>query len=188
MGNAGSNQTSFVRPVHEFNARLCILDGSITLVFGEGRCLYDLGDCWNVPSGTIHEEHIEAERGPAMSPPNDHPAEDPWLAAIVESSDDAIIGKDLGGTILSWNMAAERLFGYTATEAIGQPITIILPPDRTEEEQFILDRILRGEKVDHYEATRRGKDGRIINVWATISVRGAIARVTTPIRQAGYVP
>ena len=84
------------------------------------------------------------------------------LAAIVESSDDAIIAKDLNGVILSWNRAAERLFGYTASEVFGQPITIIFPPDRLEEEAAILDRIGRGERVDHYETARRRKDGQII--------------------------
>ena len=67
------------------------------------------------------------------------------LAAIVELSDDAIIAKDLNGVILSWNRAAERLFGYTASEVFGQPITVIFPPDRIEEEAVILDRIRRGE-------------------------------------------
>jgi two-component system sensor kinase FixL len=99
----------------------------------------------------------------------DHRAQSTWLAAIIESSDDAIIAKDLNGVILSWNRAAERLFGYTAAEVFGQPITVIFPPDRIEEEAVILDRIRRGETVDHYETTRRRKDGEIISVSATIS-------------------
>ena len=100
------------------------------------------------------------------------------LAAIVESSDDAIIAKDLNGVILSWNRAAERLFGYTASEMIGQPLTVIFPPDRIEEEAFILDRIRRGETVEHYETARRRKDGRIISVSATISpIRDASGKI-----------
>src|SRR4051812_15618328 len=73
------------------------------------------------------------------------------LAAIVESSDDAIIGKDLNGIITTWNRGAERLFGYTEQEAIGQPITILIPADRLDEEAVILDRIHRGERIEHFE-------------------------------------
>ena len=91
------------------------------------------------------------------------------LAAIVESSDDAIVAKDLGGIVFAWNKTAERMFGYTAAEVIGQPITIIFPPDRLEEEAAILERIRHGEKVDHYETTRVCNDGRVIRVSVTIS-------------------
>jgi two-component system sensor kinase FixL len=103
----------------------------------------------------------------------------PRLAAIVGSSDDAIIAKDLNGVILSWNRAAERLFGYTASEVFGNPITIIFPPDRLEEEAAILNQIGRGERVDHYETARCHKDGQIINVAVTISpIRDASGKVT----------
>jgi len=95
--------------------------------------------------------------------------EDPRLAAIVESSHDAIIGKGLDGVVFAWNSAAVRLFGYTAAEIIGQPITIIFPPDRVEEEQVILNRIGRGERVDYYKTVRCHKDGHIISVSVTIS-------------------
>src|SRR5215510_13709944 len=81
------------------------------------------------------------------------------LAAIVESSDDAIISKDLDGIIRTWNAGAERIFGYTAEEAIGRPITLIIPPDRLDEEPEILDRIRRAERIDHFETVRRRKDG-----------------------------
>ena len=104
-----------------------------------------------------------------MTSSGEHRAETSWQAAIVESSDDAIIAKDLNGSILSWNRAAERLFGYTADEIIGQPITTIFPPDRVEEEATLLDRIRHGETVQHYETARRRKDGQIISVSATIS-------------------
>lgn len=91
------------------------------------------------------------------------------LAAIVDSSGDAIIAKDLSGIITAWNKAAERLFGYTEAEAIGQAITIIFPQDQMEEEAAVLDRIRRGERIEHYETTRQSKDGRIIRVSTTVS-------------------
>jgi PAS domain S-box-containing protein len=91
------------------------------------------------------------------------------LAAIVDSSDDAIISKDLDGTINSWNSAAERLFGYTAEEVIGKSVTILIPQDRQDEESFIIGRIRRGERVDHYETVRRRKDGNLIDVSLTVS-------------------
>ena len=86
------------------------------------------------------------------------------LAAIVESSDDAIIGKTQGGIINTWNGGAERIFGYTAEEAIGQPITIIIPDDRKDEELAILERLRRGVHIDHYETVRIARDGRRIDV------------------------
>jgi two-component system CheB/CheR fusion protein len=91
------------------------------------------------------------------------------LAAIVECSDDAIVGKDLNGIIETWNRGAERLFGYTAQEAVGQSVTLLIPPDRIEEEPAILKRIRRGEHIEHYESVRRRKDGRLLNVSLTIS-------------------
>jgi PAS domain S-box-containing protein len=91
------------------------------------------------------------------------------LAAIIESSDDAIVSKTVDGIITSWNPAAARIFGYSAHEMIGQPITIIIPPDRANEEQDILDRIRRGERVDHFETVRVTKDGRSIDVSVSAS-------------------
>jgi two-component system, chemotaxis family, CheB/CheR fusion protein len=90
-------------------------------------------------------------------------------AAIVNFSDDAIIGKDLDGIITSWNKGAERLFGYTAQETIGQPITILVPPDRQDEEPEILGRLKRGESVDHFETVRVSKDGSLLELSLTIS-------------------
>ncbi|MGR9145832.1 PAS domain S-box protein (plasmid) [Rhizobium leguminosarum] len=92
-----------------------------------------------------------------------------FLAAIVESSDDAIVSKSLSGVITTWNKGAERLFGYTADEAIGNPITIVIPPDRLNEEPAILARIQAGERVDHFETIRRRKDGSLIDISLTIS-------------------
>ncbi len=91
------------------------------------------------------------------------------LAAIVESSDDAIVSKTLEGRILSWNAAASRIFGYTAAEAIGQPITIIVPPELHHEERRILDDLRRGERIDHFDTTRITKDGRRISISLTVS-------------------
>ena len=92
-----------------------------------------------------------------------------WLASIVESSDDAIISKSLDGIITSWNRGAERVFGYTAEEAIGQPITIVIPQDRQDEERAILTRIRRGERIEHFETVRQRKHGSLIVVSLTVS-------------------
>ncbi len=91
------------------------------------------------------------------------------LAAIVESSDDAIISKSLDGIVTSWNAAAERLFGYRAEEMVGYSIRRILPPDRQHEEDQILERLRRGEQIDHFETVRQTKDGRRLEVSVTIS-------------------
>ena len=100
------------------------------------------------------------------------------LAAIVESSDDAIVSKTLDGVIRSWNAGAERLFGYTPHEVIGRPITIIIPPERLDEEHEILARIARGERVDHFETVRISKQGRRIDISLTVSpVRDSAGRI-----------
>src|SRR5262245_2631157 len=91
------------------------------------------------------------------------------LAAIVESSGDAIVTKDLEGIITSWNPGAERLFGYSPEEAIGKSVTILIPPDRYDEEPGILARVRRGERIDHYDTVRRRKDGSLIDVSLTVS-------------------
>jgi PAS domain S-box-containing protein len=101
-----------------------------------------------------------------------------WLASIVEFSDDAIISKDLDGIITSWNKGAERLFGYLAEDAIGQPVTILIPSEQYHEEVAIIERIRRGDRVDHYETVRRRKDGSLIDVSLTISpVRDGAGKV-----------
>src|SRR5688572_21628607 len=92
------------------------------------------------------------------------------LAAIVECSDDAIVSKTLEGIVTSWNRGAERIFGYTAAEVVGKSITIIIPPDRKDEEPRILARLRAGERVDHFETVRQRKDGTLIDVSVTISV------------------
>ena len=114
---------------------------------------------------TVHDitERKQAERTTSL------------LAAIVDNSDDAILSKKLNGTITSWNKSAERLFGYTPVEAIGQHITLIVPWERRSEEEGILRRVAKGERVDHFETVRRRKDGTLLEVSLSIS----------PIRDAG---
>ena len=105
-------------------------------------------------------------------------SEQAWLAAIIESSEDGIIAKDLGGTVTAWNPAAERLFGYAATEMLGQKLAVIYPPARAHEETEILARIARGERIEHYETERRHRDGRVFPVSVTVSpIRDAAGAV-----------
>ena len=112
-----------------------------------------------------------SEPDPADAPVGDETAQ--RLAAIVKSSDDAILAKDLNGTIISWNSGAERLFGYTASEAIGRAVAMLIPPDRANEEPNILARIRAGERIDHYETIRRRKDGSLIDISLSVSpIRG----------------
>jgi PAS domain S-box-containing protein len=100
------------------------------------------------------------------------------LAAIVDSSDDAIVSKTLDGVITSWNRGAEALFGYTAAEAVGRHIYLIIPDDRREEEDEVLARLRRGERIDHFETVRQTKDGRRIPISLTVSpVRDAVGRI-----------
>lgn len=100
------------------------------------------------------------------------------LAAIVESSDDAIVAKTLEGIITDWNLGAQRIFGYTSDEIVGKPITTLIPPDRQHEETMILDRLRRGERIEHFQTVRRTKDGRLIDVSVTISpIRGPDGRI-----------
>jgi PAS domain S-box-containing protein len=91
------------------------------------------------------------------------------LAVIVETSDDAIIAKDLNGIVTSWNKGAERLFGYTAEEMIGHPISVLIPSDREDEEPSILARLRKGERIEHYETVRKRKDGSLIDISLTVS-------------------
>jgi two-component system, sensor histidine kinase and response regulator len=100
------------------------------------------------------------------------------LAAIVDSSDDAIVSKTLEGVVTSWNRGAQNIFGYTAEEAIGRHIKFIIPDDRHGEEDDVLARLRRGEKIDHYETVRRTKDGRLLDISLTVSpVRNADGRI-----------
>jgi PAS domain S-box-containing protein len=89
--------------------------------------------------------------------------------AIIESSDDAILSKNLDGLILSWNRGAERLFGFTSEEAVGRPVTIIIPADRLDEEPSILEKIHRGQRIEHFETVRQRQDGSFIDISLTVS-------------------
>lgn len=116
------------------------------------------------PDKTNSAAHSDAER---------------WLAAIVESSDDAIIGKSLDGIVTSWNAGAQRIFGYSADEVIGRPITILIPHDLWHEETEILKRLRSGERVDHFDTTRVRKDGSTIAISLTISpIRDTAGAIT----------
>jgi PAS domain S-box-containing protein len=100
------------------------------------------------------------------------------LAAIIESSEDAIVSKDLDGIITSWNGGAERIFGYLSEEIIGKPITILIPPDYQKEEEALIERIRRGQRVEHYETVRQRKHGGLIDISLTLSpVRNAQGKV-----------
>jgi PAS domain S-box-containing protein len=161
--------------LYNYPARLRCKDGSIKHVlihsnacFEEGKFLYTR--CFTRDVTYLQESEIARQR----------------LAAIVDSSDDAIIGKTLEGIITSWNKGAERIFGYTSEETIGRPKTILFPPDRLEEEDKILAKLRRGERIDHFESVRVRKDGRQIDVSLTISpIRdswGAIVGASTIAR------
>src|SRR6185295_12057172 len=101
------------------------------------------------------------------------------LASVVHSSDDAIISKTLDGIITSWNAGAERLFGYSSEEAIGQSITIIIPSERHDEERMILERLRKGERLQHMETVRVSKSGQLLDISVTISpIRDPVGRIT----------
>jgi PAS domain S-box-containing protein len=100
------------------------------------------------------------------------------FAAIIQFSEDAIISKDLNGIITPWNPGAERLFGYSAEDVIGKPVTLLIPPERQDEEPMILDQVRRGERVEHYETVRRRKDGTHIDISLTVSpIKDAEGRI-----------
>ena len=101
-----------------------------------------------------------------------------FLASIVESSDDAIIGKSLDGIVMSWNRSAERIFGYTAEEMIGRPMSRLAVSGQQEDMTWILDRVRNGERIDHYETVRQTKDGRVILVSLSVSpIRDASGKI-----------
>lgn len=109
---------------------------------------------------------IERGRKPSIDQAGDAAR---FMAAVVDSSDDAIITKDLNGIITSWNRGAERLFGYTAEEAIGRFVTMLIPSEMEDEEPNILGRLRRGDRIDHYETMRRRKDGVLLEISLTVS-------------------
>ena len=117
-------------------------------------------------SGAAHERGSAPDQLTNLHSPELAPY---WLAALIESADDAIISKSLEGIITSWNKGAERIFGYKADEVIGKPITIIIPPDHLDEEPHILARLRAGERIEHFETVRIRKDGRRIDISLTVS-------------------
>ena len=131
------------------------------------------------PGGTARPSAPHVPTVPASDASFSAPADgQAMLAAIVTSSDDAIVGMDLSGTITSWNASAERLFGYSAAEALGRSVTMLLPPERLDEEREILAALGRGERVDHFETERVKKDGRRIAASLSVSpVRDATGRI-----------
>jgi PAS domain S-box-containing protein len=101
-----------------------------------------------------------------------------YLASIVECSDDAIYGKTLDGTILSWNRGAERIYGYSAAEMVGRPVSVLVPPNKPDEVPAILEKVKRGERVSHFETTRVTKDGEVIDLSLNVSpIRDASGQI-----------
>src|SRR5246500_4959605 len=144
---------------YEVEFRILLPDGSVKHIHTVGHpVLNAFGDLVQfVGSSTDITERKRAEQATLL------------LAAIVESSHDAIVSKSLDGVVTSWNKGAERLFGYAADEAVGQNITLIIPPERRDEERTILEQITRGERVDNFETVRMRKDGSLLDVSLTIS-------------------
>jgi PAS domain S-box-containing protein len=147
------------------DCRLRYANGEFRWVLNSGRPRFDAQGSFAGFAGSVMDIHERKQTAQASA----------LLSAIVDTSDDAIISKDLNGIIMSWNKSAERLFGYTAAEAVGQSITILIPPERLDEEPKILDRLRRGERVDHFETIRVRKDGSRLNISLTIS----------PVKDAG---
>src|ERR1700723_1514524 len=153
---------------YEVEFRILLPDGSVKHIHTVGHPVLNAsGDLVQfVGSSTDITERKWAEQATRL------------LAAIVESSHDAIVSKSLNGVITSWNKGAERLFGYTAEEAVGQNITLIIPPERRDEERTIVEQLTRGERVDHLETVRMRKGGSLLDVSLTISpMKDASGRV-----------
>src|ERR1700732_2158809 len=153
---------------YEVEFRILLPDGSVKHIHTVGHPVLNAsGDLVQfVGSSTDITESKRAEQATRL------------LAAIVESSHDAIVSKSLNGVITSWNKGAERLFGYAAEEAVGQNITLIIPPERRHEERTIVEQLARGERVDHFETVRMHKDGSLLDVSLTISpMKDASSRV-----------
>jgi PAS domain S-box-containing protein len=156
------------RSEYEVEFRILLPDSSVKHIHTVGHPVLNAsGDLVQfVGSSTDITERKRAEQATRL------------LAAIVESSHDAIVSKSLNGVITSWNKGAEQLFGYAAEEAVGQNITLIIPPERRHEERAIIEQITRGERVDHFETVRMRKDGSLLDVSLTISpMKDASGRV-----------
>lgn len=161
----GQNRDEYLRmvrgeiPQYESEKRCIRPDGSVVWVHAAARVVRDAAGnpIWTVAlvQDISERKHMQesAQR----------------LAAIVRSSDDAIISKDLSGIVTSWNQGAERIFGYSAQEMIGRPVAVLIPPDRAAEEPAILERLKRGESVEHFQTVRQHRDGRRLDISVTIS-------------------
>jgi PAS domain S-box-containing protein len=150
------------------NERYC--SGELRHICKEGREVIVESRQQLLDDGTVIEvNHDVTERKQIEADLREREQQLRWLASIVQSSDDAIVSKNLDGIITSWNKGAERVFGYTAEEAVGQPITIVIPQDRQDEERTIMTRVRRGERIEHFETVRQRKHGSLIWVSLTIS-------------------
>jgi len=155
---------------------------STPLVSRAGHLLGMISTHWRTPHQPSERDlrllDVLARQAADLIERNQAELTDQRLAAIVDSSHDAIVSKDLNGVVTTWNRGAERIFGYTAEEMIGKPITILIPPDRHNEEVGILERIRRGEHVDHYETIRQRRDGTLVDISLTVSpVKDAAGKV-----------
>ena len=155
---------------------------STPLMSRDGRMLGMVSTHWRTPHTPTESDlrvfDVLARQAADLLEHNQAALTTASLEAIVEFSDDAIVSKDLNGIITSWNRGAERLFGYSSHEAIGQPITILIPPSRFDEEPIILERTRKGESIEHYETVRRRKDGKELDISLTVSpIRDAQGRI-----------
>ena len=163
--------------------RIIKANGNVSWLSGHGRVIDRQAD--GKAHHVIHVATDITERKQVEAALRESQQRLRWLASIVESSDDAIISKNLDGIITSWNTGAERVFGYTAEEAIGQPITIVIPHDRLDEERAILTRVRRGERIDHFETIRQRKHGSLIVVSLTVSpVKNAEGKIVGASKNA----
>lgn len=172
--------TEFPKPLAEVEADLLRdgeWQGELRHTRRDGRSVY-VASHWALQRGRDGQPIAVIEVNNDISGAKEADESRLRLAAIIESSDDAIIGKTLDGIVTSWNAAAETLFGYRRDEIVGRPIATLFPPDRIREEEAILARIRCGERVDHYETVRRRKDGSELTVSLTISpVRDATGAI-----------
>jgi PAS domain S-box-containing protein len=166
-------QTKFPGEFNEFIAQLQIerlWSGELRHIRKDGREVIVESRLQLLDDGTVIEVNRDVtERKQIEADLREREQQLRWLASIIQSSDDAIVSKNLDGIITSWNNGAERVFGYSAEEAIGQPITIVIPQDRQDEERSILTRIRRGERIEHFETVRQRKHGSLIVVSLTVS-------------------
>jgi PAS domain S-box-containing protein len=142
----------------EMEFRVVLPDGNIRWLYDRGKMVMQRGKPAHLVGACTDTTSRKAEETARLK-----------LAAIVESSDDAIVSKDLNGIVTSWNLGAERMFGYTAEEMLGQPIMTIIPPELHADEVLILDKLRHGERIDHFETVRLNKSGERIDVSLTIS-------------------